>query len=987
VSVGTLVLGVLNGLTIGVLAVGLVLVYKSNRFLNLAHAQLGTLSAMLLAKWVLDWGWSFWAAFVVAVAVGLVTGLLAERLFGQLRRQGGSTVRLLLLSVAVSELLLALTFIPSLGPDTSKAPLYPQPFRSNIHIGQVVLTGMSVLTAILVPILVLALALFLRYSALGKGIRAAANNPDAARLCGISVKKVSATTWAIAGALSAVSAVLVAPTQPNFDVSALGPYLLMLTLGAAAFGAFVSLPAALGGGLVLGVIAQIVTAEASNAATSEVAVFIAILLVVLIRGRAISRVFSLSSGVAESRPVTRVPETLRTSPLVRYQRTWLAVIGLFVAVVLPHLPYFRTEGHRFLLSLVLIYALIGVGLTMLVGWAGQVSLGHFALVGMAAYLTARWGPHWSLPAIMLVAGLIGAAVMVIIGLPALRVGGLALAVTTMGFAVIAADWMFRQKWVGSAQPFVNVRPVKLGFNLGTPGTKLSLYYIALVVLALGVGAASALRRWGPGRVVIAVRDNERAVSTFGVNPATVKLAILAVSGFYAAVAGVLWADAWGVVSPQQFTADLSIGVVAIPVIGGLGSISGAVAASVVLYTQTFFIGPLMSPLFGNFGHNLGFQLFLAGLGQIIVLLSYPMGIAGLSQRYWQRFLDRRATVVERWAPLRTAPVAAGAGSGAPPPLDETPEIPEEVGAPLATVPVADEVRGGRVVRFIGRVDGSRDGDVEHLPLLTDGIKVRFGGVTALDGPDINVRPGEIVGLIGPNGAGKTTLMNVISGVLRADSGSVKLFGREVADLPPDFRAAYGLARTFQDASLFGGLTVVETVQVAMAFRYKINMVSAMVATPWAQATECRNRDAADRIVARFGLTPWTDALTSELSTGTRRICDLAAQVAAQPRLLLLDEPTAGVAQREAEAFGPLLRRIRDELDCSVLIVEHDMPLLMGLCDRVYAMEAGQVIAEGTPEEIRHNDRVVASYLGTHESAVQRSGARTADASPVGRATS
>ena len=987
-SVGTLVLGVLNGLTIGVLAVGLVLVYKSNRFLNLAHAQLGTLSAMLLAKWVLDSGWSFWSAFVVAVGVGLVTGLLAERLFGRLRRQGGSTVRLLLLSVAVSELLLALTFVPGLGPDTSKTALYPQPFKANIHIGQVVLTGMSVLTAILVPILVLALAAFLRYSALGKGIRAAANNPDAARLCGISVAKVSATTWAIAGALSAVSAVLVAPTQPNFDVSALGPYLLMLTLGAAAFGAFVSLPAALGGGVVLGLIGQIVTAETSHAATAEVAVFIAILLVVLIRGRAISRVFAFTGGVAESRPVTRVPEALRTSPLVRYQKVWMASAALFVATVLPHLPYFRTEGHRFLLSLVLIYALIGVGLTMLVGWAGQVSLGHVALVGMAAYLTARWGPHWSLPAIMLVAGLIGAAVMVIIGLPALRVGGLALAVTTMGFAVIAADWMYRQKWIGSDQPFLNLRPVKLGFDLGTPGTKLSLYYVALVVLVLGVFAAGALRRWGPGRVVIAVRDNERAVSTFGVNPATVKLAILAVSGFYAAVGGVLWADAWGVVSPQQFTADLSIGIVAIPVIGGLGSLSGAVAACVLLYMNTFFVGPLVSPLFGNFGHNLGFQLFLAGLGQVIVLLSYPMGIAGIAQSRWQRFLDRRATVVERWAPLRTEPVGAGAGgSAAPPPLDEMPEIPEEVGAPLTTVASADEVRGGRVVRFIGRVDGSRDGDVEHLPLVTQGIKVRFGGVTALDGPDINVRPGEIVGLIGPNGAGKTTLMNVISGVLRAGSGSVKLFGREVADLPPDFRAAYGLARTFQDASLFGGLTVVETVQVAMAFRHKINMVSAMVATPWAQATECRSRDAADQIVARFGLTPWADALTSELSTGTRRICDLAAQVAAQPRLLLLDEPTAGVAQREAEAFGPLLRRIRDELDCAVLIVEHDMPLLMGLCDRVYAMEAGQVIAEGTPEEIRHNDRVVSSYLGTHESAVQRSGARAADASPVGRTTS
>ena len=132
---------------------------------------------------------------------------------------------------------------------------------------------------------------------------------------------------------------------------------------------------------------------------------------------------------------------------------------------------------------------------------------------------------------------------------------------------------------------------------------------------------------------------------------------------------------------------------------------------------------------------------------------------------------------------------------------------------------------------------------------------------------------------------------------------------------------------------------------------------------------------ADAIVARFGLTAWADARTSELSTGTRRICDLAAQVASEPKLILLDEPTAGVAQREAEAFRPLLRQIRDELDCSVLIVEHDMPLLMGLCDRIYALELGTVIAEGTPEEIRENARVVASYLGTDQTAITRSGAR------------
>jgi len=230
-----------------------------------------------------------------------------------------------------------------------------------------------------------------------------------------------------------------------------------------------------------------------------------------------------------------------------------------------------------------------------------------------------------------------------------------------------------------------------------------------------------------------------------------------------------------------------------------------------------------------------------------------------------------------------------------------------------------------------------------------------------------------VGLIGANGAGKTTLMNVISGVIRPQRGSVTLFGAEVVDLPPDLRAASGLGRSFQDASLFAGLTVTETLQVVLSQRHKVGIVSAMVGAPWVQSSERRIRHEAEEIVDRFGLTPWADIRTSELSTGTRRVCELAAQVAARPKILLLDEPTAGVAQREAEAFGPLLRRIRDELDCSILIVEHDMPLLMGLCDRMYALETGAVIAEGTPEEMRHNDRVVASYLGTEETAITRSG--------------
>lgn len=983
-SVGTLILGLLNGLTIGLLAVGLVLIYKSNRFLNLAHAQLGTLSALLLAKWVLDWGWSWWVAFVLAIAVGLFTGFAVERfLVAPVRRRSRSPIRLLLVSLAVSQVLLALTYVPALNPNSSHALVYPQPFASHVRIGDVLLTGSWILTAILVPALVVALAAFMRYSTTGKKIRAAANNPDAARLCGISVDKVSAVTWVLAGGLSAVSAVLTAPTQASFSAASLGPYLLMVTLGAAAFGAFVSLPAALGGGIVLGLITQIVSAVTSNGSDGELAIFAAVLAIILIRGRAIGRVFATSGSVVEDRPVLRVPRSMRDAAIVKHRWPLLAAGSLLVAAIWPLLPYFHSSAHEFALSLILIYALLGVGLTMLLGWGGQVSLGHFALVGLGAYMTAHWAAHnWSLPALFAVAGIVCAAVMVVVGLPALRVPGLTLAVTTLGFAVISADWLYYQPWVGSSQPYgLTLTAPSLGPKLGTPHSQLSIYYVALALLAIGIGVGAALRRSVPGRAIIAVRDNERASSAFGVTPATVKLATLAVSGFFAGTAGVLWADAWKVVAPTQFPSDLSLGLVAIPVIGGLGSLSGAALAAVLLYGVTFFLGPSLAGLFGNFGQSLAFSLLLAGLGQIAVLMRFPTGLAGAIQAAFQRYLDRKAGVapgselhlpeeVPRVAPSARA-VPRGDGSGS---------ITSVMGVAATSVAFdsASSVVEGSITSFMGNgAPPSHGVDGSGSPVLeVKGVHVHFGGIVALDDPDIHVHSGEIVGLIGTNGAGKTTLMNVISGLLSPDRGSVKIFGEELGDLPPDFRAAYGVARSFQDASLFAGLTVTETVQVALGRSNKVGMISAMVAAPWVRITERETLREAQRTLDRFGLEPWAQARTSQLSTGTRRICDLAAQVGARPKLLLLDEPTAGVAQREAEAFGPLLRGIRDDLDCAVLIVEHDMPLLMGLCDRIYALEAGTVIAEGTPEEIRNNPRVVASYLGTEEAAISRSGMTT-----------
>jgi ABC-type branched-subunit amino acid transport system ATPase component len=254
-------------------------------------------------------------------------------------------------------------------------------------------------------------------------------------------------------------------------------------------------------------------------------------------------------------------------------------------------------------------------------------------------------------------------------------------------------------------------------------------------------------------------------------------------------------------------------------------------------------------------------------------------------------------------------------------------------------------------------------------------------VKALDGASITVKPGEIVGLIGPNGAGKTTLINAVSGMQSA-RGHVELFGVDVSDLPPDMRWMHGLGRSFQDALLFPGLTVREVIQVALRSNDRYGFVAALLRFPWMVRAQVNLEKAADDIIDRFGLRPFANTLVGDLSTGTRRICDLAAQVAGRPRVLLLDEPTAGVAQRETEAFPPLLRRIRDEMGCAILIVEHDMPMLMELCDRIYAMELGRVIADGTPQEVRNAPEVIASYLGTDEIAIGRSGRDRPSAKPL-----
>jgi ABC-type branched-subunit amino acid transport system ATPase component/ABC-type branched-subunit amino acid transport system permease subunit len=925
-----IVLGILEGLLIGLSAVGIVLVYRSSRFLNLAHGQLGALSALLLGKIVVDWGWSYWVAFPVCLAVGAGIGVLVDRLFVRpLRARTSSTVALLLLSVGISQILLAFTFLEFLKPDQAALITegYPLPLEATVSVGGVNLGSQYILIAILCPVLIGLLALVLRYSLIGKMIRAAAGNAEWARLCGISPAKTSMVTWGIAGALSAVGSILQAPGQGGFNAASLGPTQLFLALGAAAFGAFSSIPLALVGGLTIGLVNQFTIGFTSNAGTALLVVFGLILAVIFARGRLIASVFASTGKPVDDLPPLRIPPIVRGRFYARRSTALLGGVSLLIALLAPALPPFQSQGDRFQLSIVLIYAIVAVSLTMVTGWGGQLSLGHFAVVGVGAYVAARMSAAgYGVVPLFLVAGTAGALILVLIALPALRVRGFTLAVTSLGFSIVASQYLFRSTWFtgsDSSARDVEALPILRGALDGE--SQLSVYYVALAALTLLTLAARQLRRSLPGRIMIAVRDDERASASYGITPATVKLTTLAVSGFFSGTAGVLWADAWRTVQPDQFPPTVSLALLALPVIGGLGSIAGAIAAAVALYVPTFFLTPLLTAAFGDsisrvFGDEAGvafFTLFFSGLGIVGILLQNPTGLAGSTQRLWQRFLDRVAVQVSQAQP---------------------------------------------------------EGDLEDRPaLLVQGVELRFGGVKALDGASIRVESGEIIGLIGANGAGKSTLINIVAGVYEPQAGSVQLHGADLKGLPPEVRAALGLGRTFQAAQLFPGLTVRETIQSVIAVQRKVGVLSSMVRAPWAVRAQRETAVEAEKILDRMGLGDYADTLTGALSTGTRRICALATQVAARPRVLLLDEPTAGVAQRETEVFGPLLRRIRDELDCAIVIVEHDMPLLMGLCDRVYAMEAGRVIAEGTPDEVRDDPRVVASYLGTDEVAITRSG--------------
>jgi branched-chain amino acid transport system ATP-binding protein len=266
-------------------------------------------------------------------------------------------------------------------------------------------------------------------------------------------------------------------------------------------------------------------------------------------------------------------------------------------------------------------------------------------------------------------------------------------------------------------------------------------------------------------------------------------------------------------------------------------------------------------------------------------------------------------------------------------------------------------------------------DRTDTPVLSvSEVSVTFGGIRAVDGTSFDVWPREIVGVIGPNGAGKTTVFDLVSGFTPLDAGQIVLNGRNITALNSAGRAAMGLGRSFQDARLFPELTVSETLAIAQErFIGSRSVLVAALHLPMVVDSEQHVAMRVDELIELMGLGDYRYNFVRELSTGTRRVVDLACLVAHRPAVILLDEPTSGIAQREVEALAPVIRRLRDEMGASLVIVEHDIPFVSGVSDRLLALEQGRVIATGPPADVLAHPDVIESYLGTSGAAITRSG--------------
>jgi ABC-type branched-subunit amino acid transport system ATPase component/ABC-type branched-subunit amino acid transport system permease subunit len=906
---------------------GVILVYRASGVLNFGSVATGIVGAYVYNDlWTgsahLPWPLAMAAGIIVSAAIGALVYLLVMR-----RLRTSAPISQIVATLGVMTTLIAvatLIFAPT-GATIAVASVLPtwlvRPFGPGAPVGVNILILAAIAVALTIGLI--ALQKFTRF---GLALTAVHENPVVAAAAGWSPDRVAVLAWTLGSALSGAAVILVVPLSGLTVDSAIT--LLIPALAAALVGRFESFSLALLGAVIIGVGESLVSLYVGGAGWTEAAPLIVVIVVLLLRG---------SSLPGRSTTLVRLvrvgPGKLRAAGLA-------AIAAGIVLTAVVSVTWLGSITTTFLLALVV------VSVVVVTGYAGQISLAQLAFAGLGAYFTALFAivvgmPTWlAIVASVLVTIPIGAVVAV----GAVRVRGANLAVVTLAVGTVVSDLVLTSQWAAANLENAALPPLRIfGVTFSEFGNPRSYGLLALGALLLGTLVAANLRRGASGRRLLAVRANERAASALGISVPANKLYAFAVATGIAAFAGALMETQFAFADFSLFQVQGSVNATLEGVLGGLGWVSGAIIGA---STGSGAVGAQVLSVVTSATTWLE---LIAGISVIVIILQSANGLIDFNL----------AAAAKMAAALRQRVPGRGAAARPAP--------------PRWAAPALSVVRSVRA-REAGTADTART--VTARPPCTirlEDVSVRIGATIVLDHVSLEVRPGEVVGLIGPNGAGKSTLIDAVGGFQRLAGGSITVDGRPITRLSSARRARLGISRSFQALELFEDMTVLENLQVASdrvsAGRYLADLV-------WPRRSALS--EATQLAVREFRLEPILGKFPADVDYATRRLVAIARAMAGAPAVILLDEPAAGLDSAERAELASLIRRIADGAGVGVMLVEHDVDLVFGLCDRIVALDRGRVIAAGSPADVRADERLKAVYLGDpaalEEAAAPRAGA-------------